>query len=211
MNYVKQCTAWRMTLASLLALSVVSLSSCSVISSGHYNENKEFVPKNPRFKFKNKAGFVLPKGLSTAGVYQKVASYSRGVQTYPVSPSNKANYTQEDNKSDSYIRFLDNGRYYSFAKAKFPVSPVVDKKRLTKADLNPYNRYYNRGYYFSRGDAQLRTETFVFGDGSGMYVYSDFVVEDGGKTLKRLWEHSMDVYELVDVPESWTQGIQVTW
>lgn len=193
------------------AVSTAFLTSCSVVSSGKYNENNEFVPKKPEFKFRDKAGFVLPKNLSTQGVYQKVASYYRGEQTYPVSPYNTANYTQEDNKADWYIRFLDHGRYYTFSKAKAFVSPMVNKKRLKKADLNPYRPHYSRGYYYSKGAAQLTTESFVYGDGSGAYVYFDYVVENGGKTLKKISDQSISVYELTRVPDSWTQGVQADW
>lgn len=178
-----------------LIIAGVGLSGCAMLSSGYYNSDGEFVPKKANYKFKNKAGFSIPKNLDTKNIYQKTASYLNGTQIYPVSPYATQTYQPEETKYERYIRFFPKGHFYSFSKKK--------PSKLNSKDLNPNQRYYTRGYYFSSGGQTLTTESFAAAEGQGMYLYFNYEILDGGKTLKMVYDKTVTIYQLREIPASW--------
>lgn len=178
-------------------LILFSISSCSLIGinklfeRGIINTNGQYVPKNDKYKFKNKTGFVFPENLDTVNIYRRI--------------------NNEPNNPDFnilYLKFFTKGRCLS---TSIPGKNTYKQpNQLQNNDLNPENSYCTKQYYFSKGGNKIEIETFLYGLGYGRYVYFDFFLNPAGDTLTMIYKNEADIYIKEVIPADW-EKFEVNW
>lgn len=181
-------------------LTIMSIASCSLFQTGCIDENNRYVPKNPHFKLKNKKGHIIPKNLDTTNIYKLHYSYYRGLETYP-----KDAYKQNSDhcqlcKHNVYLKFYKNRECTSF------YTPSKDKLGnpylLKNDDLK--QKYNSTQYYYSNKENALSIESFVPGEGSGIYITFDYNLNITGDTLINVFDkHATSIYVKEKIPTDW--------
>jgi len=183
----------------------VLLTSCGLLGihdffdSGYVNEHNQYVPKQPNFKLKDKRNNQIPTQLDTINLYRLVKKYQGGIEVYP---NDKYNDISVENQGLWYIKFYPNGRCLSFFR-----SNVFYK--LQENDLNPNNENYSKDYYYSKDGKKIKIESFVYGEGYGMYISFDYFLNEKGDTLTNIYEPnipartSVSIYVKQEIPKEW--------
>lgn len=160
--------------------------ACSILQNGYTNQYGHYVPKNPKFKLKDKRG-VFPIGLDTVNVYKLTEMYLNGKKE-DLNP-NKVN--------EVFLKFYSNGRYIRFT---VPIKDSLGNPNSIKnSDLNP--KMAEKGYYYSPDGSNIQIEDFVYGDGNGHYVITNYILDED----KLITQHKYfkEIYERVIIPDSW--------
>lgn len=156
----------------------------------YYNENNQYVPKNPKFTLKDKPNNKTPKNLAINAVYKMIAMYNNNQQIYPTNIDSL-------NQVVLYIKFYENGRCLSFS---IPVSETLSAK-----SLNPNTSGYHQHYYYSNTTNSLETESFVYGAGKNHYVITNYKLTDDGSTLTFKDKTTEIIYRKVAIPSNWNR------
>lgn len=181
-----------------LILAIVSgLYACSFLEKGYDDANGQYIPKRPRFKLKDKPGNIIPLNLDTNNIYKVYERYER----------NKIHPSLEDtssglNKVTSYVKFYSKGRCLTFS--------IPNTRKLEEIDLNPNNKYYGKGYYYSKDGKTVRIENFVYGQGYGIYLIFDYTLNTNGDTLIKIYENSKTIYVKEEIPFEW-KNYSIDW
>lgn len=173
-----------------LFLLTILLDGC--IQKGYDNQYGKYVPKKPAFKLKDKP-FDFPSELDTVNVYKMVYREYMGKPTFSL----KDNIWESDPdmmKPVFYLKFYPKGRVTRFSKSTLISQNLVEK------DLNPH--LANQGYYFYDG-RKIKIETFVYGQGYGMYLMFDYFLTDNGETLTMYYQNSKSIYIRERLPTDW--------
>jgi hypothetical protein len=124
------------------------------MQSGYIDQNGQYVPKHPRFEFKDKFNKSISLSIDTGNIYRLTSWTSHGVQHFPNGRLSGFNF---------FIKFFPNGRCLSFS------LPAKDKsgnlRVLYEKDLNPNNPNYSKDYYFANDHQIIEIESFTRGDG----------------------------------------------
>ena len=183
----------------------VLLTSCGLLGidvffdRGYVNEHNQYVPKVPNFKLKDKPKNRIPTQLDTVNLYRLAKEYHGGVEVYSID-----NYNDiiDNNKGLSYIKFYPNGRCLSFFRPNIFYN-------LQESDLNPNNDNYSKDYYYSKDGKKIKIESFVYGEGNGMYVSFDYFLNEKGDTLTNIYEPnipartSVSIYVKEEISKKW--------
>lgn len=184
--------------------------SCNVLQNGYTNKYGQYVPKNPRFKLKDKQG-VFPVMLDTISVYKMSEMYHSGKLVFPksyFSSEERYSSTFEINQVNTYLNFYNNGRCLKFS---IPVKDVFGiPNTLKESDLNPNNQFYSKNYYYSSNGTNIQIESFVYGDGQGHYVISDYTLDNSGDTLIMQDKYVKIIYKKETIPLSWNR-YKIVW
>jgi len=196
-----------------LTLLCFSILSCGSFDKGFTNHNGQYVPKNPNFKLKDKPNNNIPSNLDTSNVYRLSERYEGGKLIYPKKNLTKEEYysfLRELQMGNQYIKFYPNGRCLSFT-VKVKDSLMSDTNILTKADLNPNNPNCSKEYYHSKDGKEVYKESFVYGEGYGMYSMTSFVLTKKGDTLTfDNYKGSKSIYVKEILPIDW-QKYKADW
>lgn len=189
--------------SAALILSII-LSSCNVFEKGYRNDNGQYVPKNPNFKLKDKPNNVIPSNLDVENIYKHYQSYYQG----KIHPSPDDKYSRL-NEITNYIKFYPNGRCLNITiKAK---DELGNPNQLKEYNLDPNNTYCSKEYYHSKDGKEVHNESFVYGEGYGMYIITSFVLNKTGDTLTIADKKgSKTIYVKEVLPESWKK-YKVNW
>lgn len=197
-----------------LILSTALLASCSLLGvehifeKGYTNEHGQYVPKRDRFQLKKHAGGGIPENLDTVNIYRLRTMYFDQKKTYPLELGETKNHAWDElNRQQVYIHFYARGRVLLFS---IPLkNPDGSPNSLTSTDLNPNNPNYSKAYY--RADEHtIEIENFVYGEGYGKYIISDFRLSNTGDTLRRKSGRLTEVYVRQLLPEEW-ESYNVDW
>ena len=143
-----------------LIVLLVSILSCSFLSSGYTNAYNQFVPKNEKYRFKNKKGGLLIPQLDTVNIYRLIEKYYGEDRLYPNEFLSETDYTKKMyQNSKRYLKFYKNGRCLSFSISS--KDSLGNENFLTNENLNPNSDYYGKDYYFSDASNSLYKESFV--------------------------------------------------
>jgi hypothetical protein len=180
---MKQCIA-----GCLFAGVAAFFCSCSmglVWNRGH-SVDDQYVPKNPNYKFKDKANNIVPPNLDTINVYREVATYSGGILT--------------DMRPFYYfLKFYSKGRVLS-ARTYRKQSETLQKSYYEA--LSKRGVYTTHGYYYSKDGEKIQIETFIPTDGwpvSGAYNIDNYYLNATGDTLIRY--NPKEDYKMIYVKE----------
>ena len=189
-------------LGLILLIVTVTVLSCSVYGIGYTDENGQYVPRWPNFRLKDKPNNIVPLRLDTNNIYKMFEVYEDGVKIYPnVKPSFFSG-------SLVYMKFYPNGRVLRFS------IPAEDgfgnPNQLKEEDLNPNKEYYSKDYYYSFDGRNIRIESFVNGDGSGMYVIVNYFLSETGDTIIRHDIVTGIKYKKEIIPPDWKK-YKVDW
>ncbi len=193
-----------------IILLALSASSCALIGidhwfdSGKIDQNGQYVPKEEKFKLKDKPNHIIPTNLDILNIYRRVEMYYSGHMVYPNNNYHTDNTSYSSlNQRVAYIKFHANGRSSSFS------IPAKDEygldSNLMEKDLNPNNSESSKNYYFSKNGKDIQIESFVHGEGYGMYVIFDYFLNETGDTLKMVYENSVHVYVKEELPSDWKE------
>jgi hypothetical protein len=202
MGTIKKINFW-------LLLSLI-LVSCAITQRGFTDHNGQYVPKNPRFKLKDKPGMVVFENLDTSNIYKMVKYYIGDELVYPKNYlTNEENYSfkRELQEGIQYIRFFPKGRCLKFT---IPVVDVSGANMLNQTDLNPNNTNYNKCYYFSNDGRNIKIETFTLGDGFGTYVILNYILNNAGDTITYSDQYNKIIYDKEIIPSYW-RTYEVDW
>jgi len=197
-----------------LIFSTALLSSCSLLGvehifeKGYTNEHGQYVPKRDRFQFKQYDGGTIPENLDTVNVYRLETMYFDQVKMYPLEQEEiQNNAWGELNRQQMFMRFYPGGRVLLFS---IPLKkPDGSINSLTVKDLNPNSPNYSKAYYRADGH-NIEVEDFVYGEGYGRYIISDFTLSSTGDTLRRKSDRLTEVYVRHSLPEEW-KSYNVDW
>jgi hypothetical protein len=169
-----------------------------VLEKGYRNDNGQYVPKKPNFKLKDKPNNNIPSSLDTENIYRLYKMYYQDELEYP---SSKNRYSGL-NKLLNYKKFYSNGRCLDV------VIPAKDElenpNQLKESDLNSNNSYCSKEYYYSKDGKELYNESFVYGEGYGMYIVTSFVLNKTGDTLTLADKKgSKTIYVKEILPANW--------
>jgi len=194
---------------------LISFSSCSLIGIdywfelGEHDENGQYVPKRARFKLKDKPNNIIPATLDTLDIYKLVEMYDNGHMVYPTNNYYTDNYSYTRLKDIVvYIKFYSKGRCSSIVVPSRNEDGI--EYSLQRKDLNPNNSVNNKNYYYCTDGNKIKIETFVYGQGYGMYIILDYFLNETGDTLKMIHDNSIDVYVREKLPEDWGK-YKVDW
>lgn len=194
----------------LLVQFLLLFGTCSLLESGYDDKYGQYVPKIQRFKLKDKKG-IFPIGLDTVNVYKLEELYGYNGLIYPktgLTDKENKSYLKELNMGNYYIKFYPNGRCLEFATLKLFDSQDYNSLRIE--DLNPNNNRASKNYYYSSDGKNIQVENFVWGDGQGHYVISNYTLIDSGNTLKRIDNDYRIIYKRVEIPSTWNK-YNVDW
>jgi hypothetical protein len=178
----------------ILVLFCFVFGTCAILQRGYTNQYGHYVPKRPNFKLKNKLG-IFPKMLDTNNVYKLIERSTDGQK------ENSSNYI-----NDIYLKFYPNGRYIRFSiKIK---DSIGNFNTIKESDLNPETA--KKSYFSSTDGESLQIESFVYGDGQGYYVISNYTISSSGDTLALVDKYSTEVYKRERIPLSWNK-YKVNW
>ena len=202
----------RIEFQKFLALFCFSILSCGSLDKGFKDANGQYVPKKPNFKLKDKPNNIIPSNLDTVNIYRLVKLYDRGKLIYP-----KKNLTKEEQNSFlrelqmgvQYIKFYPKGRCLNISiKAK---DELGSPNKLKEDNLNPNNAYCGKEYYHSNDGKEIYKESFVYGEGYGMYSMTSFVLNKTEDTLTIADKKgSKTIYVKETLPTDW-QKYKVDW
>lgn len=166
---------------------------------GYTNEKNEYVPKRPNFTLKDKPKMVFPVKLDTINIYRLEKYYFRGKEE---------SLFQNKEMGILYIKFYPNGRCCSFMISRLDEFSLSNK--LKPEDLNTNNGRNGKDYYYSEDGKTIQTESFVYGEGFGMYVKFNFFLNEDGDTLNEIDETTKYVYVKEIIPPTW-EKYPVNW
>lgn len=185
----------------LLFLIFTNLTSCKLLDNGFFDENNQYVPKNPKYELKNN----FNKGsitIDTASVYKLIKAYEDDALIYPIF-INKKSFLKTFNESNYYIKFYGNGRCLRFSKLRSDIN--INGSELNNTDLDPDQNFYIKNYYSYEG-YNLLIENFYRGDGKGYYNITEYKISKDGDTIKS----NDKVYIKQDIPQDWNK-YKVNW
>jgi len=187
----------------LLIILTISIISCSIFEKGYYDKNNQYVPKNPKFKLKDKSNNIIPANLDTINTYRLHYVYYDGLETYPndsySSPSSTPN---ELTKYNEYLKFYIKGRCSSFLK---PLRDSLGSPYLiNNLDMKP-NSSYSKNYYYSEDGNSIDIETFVYGLGYGRYLKFKYILKETGDTITQVYNNTVSIYVKEILPPEWKQ------
>lgn len=184
--------------------------ACSVLEKGLINHNGQYVTKNPNFKLKNKQGNMIGS-IDTLAIYKMVEMYNNGNLIYPknnLSTEERYSIVNEINQVNTYIKFYNNGRCLKFS------IPIEDSfgmpNELKENDLSPNNQHYSKNYYYSSNGKNVQIESFVYGDGQGYYVTTNYIFSESKDTLIMQEKGIKIVYKKESIPLNWNE-YKVDW
>ena len=79
---------------------------------------------------------------------------------------------------------------------------------INQNDLNPEKA--NKGYYYSPNSKDIQIESFVYGDGQGHYVISNYTLDNSGDTLIMQDKYVKIMYKKETIPLSWNR-YKIDW
>ncbi|SHH43215.1 hypothetical protein [Wenyingzhuangia marina] len=142
--------------------------SCSFLSNGKYDDYGRWVPKHPRYRLKDKKGFVFPQQLDPTNIYKLEAIYDSSYGLVYPNDTLKwigHGFMKEYNKANYYIKFCGNRKLYKIVK---PKDGLEYEEALTEKDLT--FRIANEYYYYCKNGKDVFIESFVHDDGWGGYI-----------------------------------------
>lgn len=174
----------------LIITLLLSAYSCKNLKRGYIDANTQFVPKNPKFKFKDNKKHNLPTDLDTVNVYRLSKILVGGYEVpFP------------DSSVFVYQQFYANGRSLEFGVAS---KDSLDKPNLlTYEMLNPNNPNYKKSYYYCQGGNVFRVENFQRRKRKGKYVINKYFVNNKGKSINMMRDNVKYVFEVEVLPEDW--------
>lgn len=181
-------------------LLVLSLNSCFLFQRGYVDEQGHYVPKNPNFKLKDKAGFKLPDELDTLSIYKLTEMFSAGEKVYPLdelSVEQEYSFIKELNSAQYFLKFYSKGRCVHVTIPK--EDELGQIRALAQQDISFDNPKVHKNYYFSDGIG-LQIESFTLGDGYGAYVIIDYSLSSDGRVLNSLQYNTTKIYQKVELP-----------
>jgi hypothetical protein len=153
---------------------------CAVFEEGYTNQYGQYVPINPDYELKDKAGFYISPVIDENVIYRMVKEYFGEQQVYGQPKSLIYDeWMQEYNSTNLYNIFLAKGRFLEVSTQKQDV--YGNKIRISSANISTTLPRTFKGYYFFNNANYIEIETFVYGEGLGKYVqleYSVTAVED---------------------------------
>lgn len=181
-------------------------------SKGHYNEYKQFVPKNPAFELKDKDGLVIPENLDFDGIYRLSSCTYLGETTYPVD-KNKPNCEFDPRYNVSYyMLFFENGRVLRFSTPSLHEDGA--EYQLKSSDVSQKRAYISKDYWYTNFNAnEIQMETFLSANGEGKYMISKAKLENEKLILPEKNGNFTDasIYTLVPFDKSLLVDFQIDW
>ena len=175
--------------------------SCSFLSNGKYDDYGRWVPKHPRYRLKDKKGFVFPKQLDTTNIYKLEAIYDSSYGLVYPNDTLKwigHGFMIEYNKRNYYLKFCGNRKLYRLFKTKDGLGNEV---ALTQEDFAPKNVLYS--YYYCKNGKDVFIESFVHDDGwGGVYYKAKWELSKSGDTLTQTDFNTHEIYVKVNLPDS---------
>ncbi len=176
-----------------------------LFEKGYRNDNGQYVPKNPNFKLKDKPNNHIPSNLDFVNIYRLYQRYYQGKLEYP----SLENRYSGLNKILSYIKFYPNGRCLDIA--ILTKDELGNPNQLKEENLDPNNSYCSKEYYHSKDGKEVYKESFVYGEGYGMYSMTSFVLNKTGDTLTIADKKgSKTIYVKEILPINWKE-YKVDW
>lgn len=181
---------------------IMMIFSCSIFNRGHFDQFGQYVPNNPHFDFKDKAENILPKNFSENSIYQLSEAFAQNIKIYPTDSNT------ELDRVINYIRFYPNGRCLFFS------IPSKDKlgniNQLKEEDLNPNNQHSKKNYYYSSDGNNIEVESFVFGNGNGLYTKTRYNLDSSSITLTMNESSMRMIYKKIELEGNW-KSFPVNW
>lgn len=175
----------------IIAFCLLSAASCRNLKRGYFDANTQFVPKNPKFKLKDKETHILPTNLDTTNIYRLTKILVGGYEVpFP------------DSSVYVYQQFYTKGRCLEFG---IPSTDSLGQpNKLTYEIINPNNPYYKKSYYYSQGGNVFRVENFLKRKRKGRYAISKYFVSDKGETINMMRDNVKYIFEVETLPEEWS-------
>jgi hypothetical protein len=183
---------------------LLTVYSCILYKRGYIDSNNQYNPKNPNYKLKDKPNLVMPIGLDTVNIYKMKTVYINGKQEYPFLPGDYRYGDVRFDRGINYIKFYSKGRCLAFTIKDNGGNKAV----LNENSLNPDNKFYLKGYYYSEDGNIVKVEKFVYGEGNGSYVIFDYNVQ--GDSLIKNFKNSQEIYIKEYLPNNWKK-YKVDW
>ncbi len=167
------------------------LTAC--FEKGYDNAYGIYVPKKPKFKLKDKI-FMFPTNLDTNSIYVLEESYYDDKLTFSFKKDVWPEYSSSKNYVNAIV-FLSRGRCLS---VNLPlVNQKIDFKSMKSDNFSPERNH--KKYYFFDGK-KIQIESFVYGQGYGMYLIFDYFLVENGQTLTEKYEKSVSIYKRYPKP-----------
>ena len=141
----------------------------------------------------------MPNNLDTVNVYKLVKEYESGKLIYPVA--------QRD-LIMKYLKFSANGRCLSFS--LIAKNSSYTSFQLKESDLNPNDINSRKKYYFSKDGKNIEIESFVYGEGYGLYTTLNYVIDNSGDTITYTGPYTKSIYVKEKIPATWKK-YKVDW
>lgn len=170
---------------------------------GYDNAYGIYVPKKPKLKLKDKM-FMFPANLDTNSIYVLEESYYNDLLTFSL----KKGVWPEHSSSKNYVNaiiFLSRGRCLS---VNLPLlNREIDFKSMESDNFTPEKNH--KQYYFFDGK-KIQIESFVYGEGYGIYLIFDYFLYENGQTLIEKYKLSKSIYRKYSKPNH-INFPKVTW
>lgn len=191
---------------------IVFFGCLSQYGTGHYNQYSQYVPKNPRYELKNKAGLVLPAELDFEGIYKLTSCTYRGETSYPVT-ENMPYYKHDPCYNVSFYKyFFKNGRVLSFSTPSFNTDG--SEYKLKPSDISEKRAFVNKEYWYSSTNSgMMQIESFFSANGQGKYSISNVVIKKGKLIFPEKNDQFQDasIYTLIPLDKSLIHDFQIDW
>ncbi len=130
--------------------------------------------------------------------------YYDGDRLYPNENILKTEHTKRMlQESKTYMKFYANGRCLSFSIAS--KDSLGNEKFLTNNSLNPNSDYYSKDYYYSNSSNSFLEESFVYGEGSGMYLIFKYSISMDGEIIKKISGKNESIYKKEILLTTWKE------
>jgi hypothetical protein len=154
----------------------ITLTGCSLLSRGYYNEDFIFVPKKPNFKLaKTKFEYNKTSMLDTVGYYQLSEIYYNGEKTFDFNWP----YHSWSQSNVVIFKFNSDGTCYYVGVPYSEYSSFKHNSLVQKKYLKPSNFEY---YRFITSHS-IKIEVFVNSPGLGSYQVEKYSIINNGTTI----------------------------
>ncbi len=172
-----------------------------MLESGNFNEHNQYIPKHPRFKYKNKKNNKIPRQLDTLNIYRLHYSSHLGKEIFPNDTFDSLNDWSQD---IPYLKFYPNGRCASFSVLSPDSLGKSNISLIQNKDLDPTTGNFSKDYYYFKNFKSFKIEKFLRGDGFGIYIYiMDNYLNKTGDTIIKQYRNKIEVYVKEPLPKHW--------
>lgn len=175
--------------------------ACGFLNNGFYNEYGQFVPKRPKFKFKDKPQNKIIENIDTVNVFKLSKMYYDGNEIFPNRQVTNKNYYPKYNTI--YVKFFSNGRVLLVS---LPTKDSIgSSNEIKEEDLNPNKKNSFKEYYYGNDLYLFEIESFIQGESIGYYLRSKYVINAKGDTITReMFEgKGSAIYVKESLPKNW--------